>query len=73
MRPRPFNTVDAWLIGCSAPCARHGNDVCVATRNFSGRGILLGSDNTEVQYMDVDWARANNNDWHDSINTLVRK
>ncbi|EFJ49544.1 hypothetical protein VOLCADRAFT_89861 [Volvox carteri f. nagariensis] len=41
-------------------------------RNFGGRGILLGSDNTEVMYMDVDWARSNGGDWHDNINTTVR-
>ncbi|GLI68052.1 hypothetical protein VaNZ11_012347 [Volvox africanus] len=40
-------------------------------KNFGGRGIILGSDNTEVMYMDVDWARTNN-DWHDNINTTVR-
>ncbi|GIL52654.1 hypothetical protein Vafri_8455 [Volvox africanus] len=40
-------------------------------KDFGGRGIILGSDNTEVMYMDVDWARTNN-DWHDNINTTVR-
>ncbi|KXZ43751.1 hypothetical protein GPECTOR_81g201 [Gonium pectorale] len=48
-------------------------------RNFGGRGILLGSDSTEVMYMDVDWALSQSQaggaagpDWHDSINTVVR-
>lgn len=45
--------------------------------NFGGRGILLGSDSTEVQYMDVDFARTAASpppaaEWHDSVNTLVR-
>ena len=42
-------------------------------RNFGERGILLGSDNTEVMYMDVDWARAQSPaDWHDCVDALVR-
>ncbi|KAG2482352.1 hypothetical protein HYH03_018702 [Edaphochlamys debaryana] len=42
-------------------------------RNYGDRGILLGSDNTEVQYMDVDWARTQSPpSWHDNINSLVR-
>ncbi|KAG2453896.1 hypothetical protein HYH02_002102 [Chlamydomonas schloesseri] len=51
---------------------------CLVERNlikdFGGRGILLGSDNTEVAYMDVDWAAYGSagGSWHDNINTLVR-
>ncbi|PNH08902.1 hypothetical protein TSOC_004508 [Tetrabaena socialis] len=42
-------------------------------KNFGSRGILLGSDNTEVMYMDVDWARAQSPaSWHDNINTTVK-
>ncbi|KAG2434080.1 hypothetical protein HXX76_007808 [Chlamydomonas incerta] len=43
-------------------------------KDFGGRGILLGSDNTEVAYMDVDWALYGSTpgSWHDNINTLVR-
>ncbi|KAG2501539.1 hypothetical protein HYH03_000046 [Edaphochlamys debaryana] len=43
-------------------------------RNFGGRGILLGSDSTEVATMDVDWALAQptpGGDWHDCVNAVV--
>ena len=39
-------------------------------RDFGGRGILLGSDNTEVAYMNVDWARSSTGSWHDNINSV---
>ena len=42
-------------------------------RNFGDRGVLVGSDNTEVQYMDVDYATKNpNGSWHDAINCTIR-
>ncbi|KAG2445606.1 hypothetical protein HXX76_000217 [Chlamydomonas incerta] len=49
---------------------------CLVERNyikdFGGRGILLGSDKTEVAYMNVDWARSGAGSWHDNINSIVR-
>ncbi|KAG2482863.1 hypothetical protein HYH03_018209, partial [Edaphochlamys debaryana] len=41
-------------------------------RNFGDRGILLGSDQTEVEYMDVDWALGPGGSWHDCVNATVR-
>lgn len=42
-------------------------------RRFGGRGVLVGSDNTEVQYMDVEAAtKASDGSWHDAVNCTVR-
>jgi hypothetical protein len=39
---------------------------------FGDRGIIVGSDNTEVQYMDVDFAtKTEYGSWHDAINCTV--
>lgn len=41
--------------------------------NYGDRGILIGSDNTEVMYMDVDIAtKTVQGSWHDAINCTVR-
>jgi hypothetical protein len=42
-------------------------------RHFSDRGIIAGSDNTEVQYMDVDAVeKSPRGSWHDAVNCTIR-
>jgi len=42
-------------------------------RQVGGRGVLVGSDNTEVQYMDTEYATKHpTGSWHDAINVTVR-
>lgn len=41
-------------------------------RGFADRGILLGSDQTEAQYMSATFAALFDPEWHDNINSTVR-
>lgn len=42
-------------------------------RNFGDRGVLVGSDNTEVQYMDTEFAtKTPGGSWHDAVNCTIR-
>lgn len=41
-------------------------------RGFADRGILLGSDRTEAQYMSAMFAALFDPEWHDNINSTVR-
>lgn len=41
-------------------------------RGFADRGILLGSDRTEAQYMSATFAALFDPEWHDNINSTVR-
>jgi hypothetical protein len=39
---------------------------------YGDRGIIIGSDNTEPQYMDTQFATSTDGGaWHDNINTTV--
>ena len=40
-------------------------------RGFGVIGIMVGSFNTEPEYMDVQFAAAKDPLWHDNVNTVV--
>jgi hypothetical protein len=57
-----------------APQSTHISTVMMvaACSFYGGRGILIGSDNTEPQYMDAAFAvDGDHGAWHDNINTTV--